>query len=85
MLPLADAQDTIQEYVKFYSNSKEICTKVFCLYIDLKDESENPLWMLVFLGVMPVVYFLFKTRPKSYSPNPTTNYIHETKAPSDEK
>lgn len=46
LLPLAGAQDTMQEYVKFYSNDKELCTKVFCVNIDpVDDESEYSLWM----------------------------------------
>ena len=70
LLPLADAQDTIQEYVVFYSNDKSLCEKVFCVNIDLVDEVEYPLWMLGFLAVIPVVYFVIKTRPKPFVSDP---------------
>ena len=71
LLSLADAQDTMQEYVKFYSNDKELCIKVFCVNIDPVNESEYPLWLLLFLGVIPAVYFIIKTRPGPYPDNHT--------------
>jgi len=75
LLPLVDAQDTIQEYVKFYSNNKELCNKVFCVNIDPVDEYEFP---VAYLGIIPVVgavivivWHVFKIRPGPYPSNPT--------------
>jgi hypothetical protein len=75
---LVDAQDTLQEYVTFYSNDKTLCEKVFCINIDLEDEVEYPLWMLWFLAVIPVVYFVIKTKPKPFTNDPG-KYVNERK------
>jgi len=75
LLPLADAQDTMQEYVKFYSNDKELCTKVFCVNID--SSNEPPVILLVMIAIVViavvilvligVILFVLKTRPAPYS------------------
>jgi len=78
LLPLADAQDTILEYVTFYSNDKSLCEKVFCVNIDLVDEEEYPLWMLGIFAVVPVVYFIIKTRPRPFVSDPT-KYVGDRK------
>jgi len=76
LLPMADAQDTMQEYVKIYSNDKELCTKVFCVNIDLvEDEYEFP---TMYIGIIPIVgvtirivWHVLKTRPGPYPNTPT--------------
>jgi len=89
LLPLADAQDTIQEYVTFYSNNKELCDRVFCVNIDSEDEYEFP---VAYLGIIPVVgavivivWHVFKTRPGPRVDYSANEYIHVTNVPSNEK
>jgi len=85
LLPLADAQDTMQQYVKFYSNDKEQCTKMFCVNIDtVEDEPKYPLWLLLFLGVIPLGYFFIKTRPRPFVNDPT-KYVNDKRSKRDEK
>jgi len=85
LLPLADAQDTMQQYVKFYSNDKEQCTKMFCVNIDtVEDKPEYPLWLLLFLGVIPLGYFVIKTRSRPFVSDPT-KYVNDKRSKRDEK
>ena len=51
LLLLADAQDTIQEYVKFYSNNKELCRKVFCVNIERISGSATGVTVTTIVGV----------------------------------
>jgi hypothetical protein len=89
LLPLADAQDTIQEFVKFYSNDKELCKKIFCVNIDhVEDEYEFP---IIYLGIIPIsgvaiviVWHLFKTRPGQYPGDPT-KHVNDKRSERDEK
>jgi hypothetical protein len=84
LLPMADAQETLQEYVVFYSYDKELCTQVFCINIDPADDPEFPLWLLLFTGVIPVAYYIIKTRPRPYVSDPT-KYVNSKRSTRDEK
>jgi len=86
LLPLADAQDTMQEYVKFYSNNKELCNRIFCVNIDPVDDSELfPLWWLISIPIAAgILYYYFKTKPVPYPSNPTKN-VNDKRSKRDEK
>jgi len=51
LIPLADAQNTLQEYVVFYSMDKDDCYNTLCVNIDFVEEEEFPYWMLIVTGV----------------------------------
>jgi len=84
LLPLADAQDIMQEYVKFYSSNKELCNRVFCVNIDPVDEPKYPLeWLLLIPVAGTGAYYIIKTRPKPYPIDPT-KYVNDKRSKRDE-
>lgn len=97
LLPSADGQDTLHEYVVFYVNPKEMCDSVYCVNIDLVEEepSEFPLVPVV-IGVASVVGALIiikylKSKDNKSQPNKpqhnkkqdhkTEDYIYNTRNP----
>ena len=75
LLPMADAQETLQEYVVFYAMDKGECTNAFCVKINHVDaDYEVPVELIAVAIVVVVVIvgisvYVIKTRPAPYRSN----------------
>jgi len=78
LLSLASAQDTLQDYVKFYAINKDRCANIFCLNIDLVEDEEFPLWVLVIVSVGVASGFVMYLKKNSKSNNWGKPYINST-------
>jgi len=71
LLPLADAQDAFQDYVKFYVTDKDECHSIFCLNIDLVEDEEFPLWILIVpVGVVCALVVFLRRKKDPSKTNP---------------
>ena len=65
LLPMADAQDTMYQYVQFYATAMEFCSELDCIDIDLIRETQDfPIWVLVFPAISVVVLVLVVLKGK---------------------
>jgi hypothetical protein len=68
LLSLVDAQDTLQDYVKFYTVNKDLCYHRLCVNIDIVDDElqlDFLIWILVFSGIGGFVSLIIKKKTKS--------------------
>ena len=87
IIPFADAQSEILEYVKMTAVHENVCYSVDCKSIDYVEseieEQEFPYWMLMFLDVLAVIPLLMKKKSKKMDTDcihKSTHYMSSLKA-----
>jgi len=71
LLPFAGAQNSVQDYIKFYKVYDTICDSVDCVVInysleDPKDSDEFPYWVLLLFGLVALYLPLKKNKRQFY-------------------
>lgn len=68
-LPMADAQNSVHDYVKFYKVNKDVCSSMNCININHKEKMEEfPLWALGFLVLIVLVMIPVYRKNKNDTP-----------------
>jgi len=66
LLPLADAQNNLLDYVLFFTIDKDNCYNIVCVNVDFVEE-EFPYWMLIVTGIVIAIVVVFLRRKKDPS------------------
>ena len=88
LLPMAEAQENLQEYVVFYAMDQNQCYNTFCVLINhVEEKQEFPYLILVGVSILgAVAFFVIKKRPtRAHGDYSANYYIHGTSMPLNEK
>ncbi len=69
LLPMADAQNSIHDYVKFYKVNKDVCSSMNCTNINHEEKIEEfPWWTLGFLVIIVLIVIPVYRQNKNKAP-----------------